>query len=143
MRREVTRILATVLDETDCLGVGVVDGSGLLVERAGEHHGMAAEAMAATLVLPPSPVLEAHTGDSFDEQVLIGKRYTFIVWWFLERRFFVYAMLASATPVGPVRYALHGALRDLDRLFRDQGLLSSPRQRLEEPRKFTNDDLLR
>gem|GEM_PF-5382935 len=143
MRQELTNLLCKLLDETDSLGVGAVDANGLVIQCQGAHAALDSTRIAAHLAHRIATGLEELTGDPFDEQILVGRRYTFMVRWFLDRRFFLYAMTHRGTRGGPVRFGIRIAVEALEEQFSGDGLFLAMHQRLEEPRKFPSSRLIR
>ncbi len=135
-------MLATLLDASASLGVGVADANGLLVEAHGLHDGCLPEAVAAHLSHSRSSALETLLNDTLEEQILLGERYCFYLRWLPERPYFAYVMTRREAARSGLRHSLKGAVADLGLSF---GARSAPplRERLEQPRQFLRDALVR
>ncbi len=143
MRQELTSLLTSLQDGTGSLGVGVADANGLLIQSQGEHGGIDAGKIAAHLAARRGTSLEQLVGDPVEEHITVGRTFTFVVRWFLDHGYFIYAMTHREIRGGPVRHGIKTTAERLERWFDGRGLLLTKRERLEEPRKFSRDRLIR
>ena len=146
MERPLTSHLNALLNETASLGVGVGDTSGLLIQSSGLHAALAPDQVAAHLSQHEPLKFEQLSEDSLVEAVLIGQRYCFYLRWLTGGAYFVYVMTEAKAKGGEVRYALKKAETVFARalgLPAAEGLTDAAGERLEQPRKFLSDPLVR
>lgn len=143
MRRDLIAALDQVVDAPDCLGAGLADASGLLVQAAGAQAGLSDATVSAVLAEPPCRGLEPLLGDQAGERLLFGMRHTYLVLPLLGGRYFVYALAPRDARTTPVRAALRLAAGEIERRIEEDGLLEPSRERLDEPRKFAGSALRR
>ena len=145
MARPLTLLLTSLLDTTGSLGVGVVDGNGLLVQSCGLHGDQSAEKVAACLSTSQAVGMTTLLDDTLLESLWVGQRYCFHLRWLAlrlsVRPYLVYAMTENAGKGGAVRAELRSCSAELSTLFSDSS--SATRQRLEQPRQFVSRRLIR
>lgn len=141
MARPLTVSLTSLLDLSGGLGVGVVDGNGLLVQGCGRHGDQAADKVAAYLgasqAVGTSPLLE----DALLESLLVGRRYCFYLKWLAVRPYLVYVMTENTRGGSSVRTELRKCSAELSSLLTHSG--GARRERLEQPRQFVSSRLIR
>lgn len=132
MRRDLTRALAHAADAPGCLGAGIGNAHGLLVERAGSHGGLSAAAVAAALAERPGRGMELLLDEEVGERMLVGGRHSFFVLPLHGGRYFVYAVASVDVRAAPLRAGLRAAVAGLEPLLRPGGLLQPRRQGLDQ-----------
>ena len=141
MARPLTVLLTSLLDTTGSLGVGVVDGNGLLVQGCGLHGDQSAEKVAAYLGTGQAASMTTVLDDTLLESLLVGQRYRFYVHWLAVRPYLAYIMTENTSKAGAVRAELRSCGGELSALFSSSG--RSARERLKQPRQFVSSRLVR
>jgi hypothetical protein len=137
MRDDLVRTLRSLLDSSGGLGVGLVDGNGLLVHGEGEHAGLPAAVVAAEVI---SLWQRRHLGlvralhDACLEQIVVGERHSVLTLRY-SPGYVIYLLAGRDTPTGRLRPLLHDAAAALTPLCGER-LVRAARQRLEQPRQF-------
>ncbi len=142
MRLVLATTLAELLDETGCLGVGLVDGHGLILQSSGFHAGFEVDRLAPNVLPYQLSNLEGVSGDRCDELILVGEAHTFVVRRILRGRMVLYAMFPQDLAAGPIRFRLGRTAHSLEKPIEGSGLLATARQRLEQPQKFPSSYLI-
>lgn len=141
MASPLSQPLRTLLDSSAGLGAGLVDSSGLLIAACGLHDGQDAEALSALLAARWPQRLTGLLGDEGPgEEVVLLARYGFCLHW-LANGHLVYLMTRREQALSGARRHLQRAALELTDLGAASGV--APRQRLEQPRQFPRDELLR
>ena len=140
MRRPLASLLETLLNRSESLGVGLVDANGLLVEACGFHDGKDANELAVHLPYANPAGFELFLEERWVEHIMVGVFFNLYVRWLPNYKHLVYCMTPTVgVSGGPVRYALKNTCEDIAELF---DILDMPlRERLEQPRQFTNGRL--
>lgn len=141
MARPLTALLTSLLDTTGGLGVGVVDGNGLLVQGCGLHGDESAERVAAYLSADQAPRMAQLLDDTLLESVLVGQRYCFYLRWLAVPPYLAYVMTENTGKAGSVRAELRSYSREVSALISNSG--RPTRERLEQPRQFIGSRLIR
>lgn len=142
MPQTVNQLLDAMLDATDCLGIGMVDKSGLLIHSSGLHTGKNPELIISHLQSNATAEFERVLDDSFAEQVFIGKTYTFYLRWFNSQRYFLYAMTLSSAAGGRIRHALQQLTETLETALTETSVVTIS-ERLEYGKKLGSNSLIR
>lgn len=140
MARPLTALLTSLLDTTGGLGVGVVDGNGLLVQSCGLHGDESTERVAAYLSADQAQRMTDLLADTLLESVLVGQRYCFYLRWLAVPPYLAYVMTESTGKSG-VRTELRNCSREVSALISNSG--RPTRERLEQPRQFIGSRLIR
>jgi hypothetical protein len=143
MRRVVTPLFAAMLDTTKSLGAGLVDVNGFLLESHGPHAGRDPNELILLIPQGRSSALERYLGDSTNEHILIGEKFSFYLRYFPDKSYFIYAMTEAKTSGGPVRYELQQLSLSMQKILKDDSLLAPLSQRLEQPGKSLRKTLIR
>lgn len=133
--------LRTLLDGSAGLGAGLVDSSGLLVAACGLHDGHDAAALSALLAARWPQRLAALLGDEgVCEDVVLLQRYGFCLHWLADGHL-VYLMTRREQALSGARRHLQRTAAELSDLSAASGV--AQRERLEQPRQFPRNALLR
>jgi hypothetical protein len=143
MRRVVSPLFAALLDITKSLGAGLVDNNGFLLEAHGPHAGKDPNEIILLVPQGRTGALERYLSDNTNEHILIGEKFSFYLRYFPDKTYFVYAMAASKTSGGPVRYELQQLSVAMQKILKDDSLLAPLSQRLEQPSKSLRKTLIR
>lgn len=141
MQAPLAALLQLLLDSAQGLGAGLMDKNGFLLDSCGAHDSHNPAAIGAFLSHHRLTPLEVSLGDAVTEQVWIGQRYSFYLYW-LEGDKLLYVMAKATAPGGPIRQALRQTAASLSGL--GAPVSGAPlRERLEQPRQFVSDILIR
>ena len=145
MTRSLRQIFDALLDRTGSLGAGVVDFSGLAVHTSGLHGGLDPQAIAAHLPCLHGGFFAALLEDTLVEDVLIGERYSFYLRRLSGHTFFMYIMTEDKTSGGTLRYALRHSEEAVVKALclTETALSAATNERLEQPREFLSERLVR
>ena len=108
MKQRLNQIFVSLLDKSGCLGVGLLDKNGLLIQSSGEHEGLSATTLAAVLAALYNPslyVLERALAEGLDDQIFLGQNHH-IHLSKVSRQYIVYGLAAPNISTGKVRLAL-------------------------------------
>lgn len=115
--------LERLLVASNAVGVGVIDEHGWLVESAGSHAGLDAEALAShavALAHTAQRSLAAAMGERSDEVVVVTGRYRLVICG--VERYVVYLVTSAQESEARIRPALDTALRELGEAFTSKAL---------------------
>lgn len=143
MKQHFNRLFASLLDQSGCLGVGLLDRNGLLIQSSGEHDGHSANALAAifaSLYNPAIRVLERALTENLDDQILLGKKHH-VHLCKVKKQYILYSFAAANVTTGKAHSALKQAQIELEQLLDGKELFESTYQRIEQPRQFMSRGL--
>jgi hypothetical protein len=143
MRVPLATLLQSLLDSSRGLGAGLVDRHGFLLESCGAHDAHDSVAIGAFLSHHRLAPLEMSLTDTVSEQVWIGNRYSFYMHWLGDGTKLLYVMAPARAPGGPIRQALRQAGTALENSLEPPVSGTPLRERLEQPRQFVSDILIR
>ncbi len=144
MKQPLNKMFASLLDRSGCLGIGLLDRNGLLIQSSGEHEGLSPTLLAALFAAfynPSIHLLERALAENLEYQILLGKKYH-VHLSRINRRYTLYALASPDTATGKVRSALKQSKNDLEAVLKGEGLFTPSHQGLKQPRQFANSGLV-
>lgn len=145
-KEDLYAIFNILLDQSESLGVGLVDPHGFLVQSAGEHGGYSCSILAVntrTISNRMSPILTELLDEPLREHIILCADHTLYLLMHEQSDYLLYALAKPDVPGGRIRLAMREAAMKLTPVLAGRNLVSPVGQRLEQPRQFRRLSLAR
>ncbi len=144
MKQHLNKMFAALLDKSECLGVGLLDKNGFLIQSSGNHKGLSPTSLAAVFVSLYNPLsiglIERALSEALEDQILLAKNHH-IHLSRVNRHYILYGLASPDVATGKVRSALMQTKNDLATILKGEGLFTPSYQGLKQPRQFANNGL--